>query len=59
VALATSIGTELARAMLGERIANLPMPFTPLDPFPAYAIARKFTSFPILLYRHRDAKEIA
>ncbi len=34
------------------------MPFTPLDPFPAHAIARKFTSLPIVLYRRRDAAEI-
>jgi len=59
VALATSIGAELAKAVLGARVADLPMPFTPLDPFPAHDIARKFTSFPILLYRRRDAKEIA
>ncbi len=58
VALATSIGTELAKAMLGAKVADLPMPFTPLDPFPAHAIARKFTSFPIVLYRRRDAAEI-
>lgn len=59
VALATSIGTQLARAVLGASLAELPMPFTPLEPFPAHGIARKFTSFPILLYRRRDAKEIA
>ena len=59
VALATSIGTQLARAMLGAKVSDLPMPFTPLDPFPAHGIARKFTSFPIILYRRRDAKEIA
>lgn len=59
VALATSIGTQLARAMLGAKVSDLPMPFTPLDPFPAHGIARKFTSFPILLYRRRDAREIA
>ncbi len=58
VALATSIGTELAKAILGARTSDLPMPFTPLDPFPAHGIARRFTSFPILLYRHRDAQEI-
>ena len=57
VALATSIGTQLAKAMLGAKVAELPMPFTPLAPFPAHAIARKFTSFPIILYRHRDAQE--
>ena len=59
VALATSIGAQLAKAILGAKVADLPMPFTPLDPFPAHGIARKFTSFPILLYRRRDAKEIA
>lgn len=58
VALATSIGTELAKAILGARTSDLPMPFTPLDPFPAHGIARRFTSFPIILYRHRDAREI-
>lgn len=58
VALATSIGTELAKAVLGAKVADLPMPFTPLAPFPAHGIARKFTSFPILLYRRRDAAEI-
>ena len=58
VALATSIGGELARAVLGASVADLPMPFTPLAPFPAHGIARKFTSFPILLYRRRDAAEI-
>ncbi|MEO8202542.1 MAG: FAD-binding oxidoreductase [Betaproteobacteria bacterium] len=58
VALATSIGAQLARATLGVRVADLPMPFTALDPFPAHGIARRFTSFPILLYRRRDAAEI-
>lgn len=58
VALATSIGTELAKAILGARTSDLPMPFTPLDPFPAHGVARRFTSFPIILYRHRDAQEI-
>jgi len=59
VALATSIGSELAKTILGAKVSDLPMPFTPLDPFPAHGIARKFTSFPIILYRRRDAKEIA
>ena len=59
VALATSIGSEFARTVLGARAADLPMPFTPLDPFPAHGIARRFTSFPILVYRRRDAKEVA
>ncbi len=59
VALATSIGAQLAKAILGARVADLPMPFTLLAPFPAHGIARKFTSFPILVYRRRDAKEIA
>lgn len=59
VALATAIGTEFAKAMLGASVSSLPMPFTPLTPFPAHGIARRFTSFPIIVYRRRDAKEIA
>ena len=58
VALATSVGSELGKAVLGTTVADLPMPFTPLAPFPAHGLARKFTSFPILLYRRRDAAEI-
>jgi glycine/D-amino acid oxidase-like deaminating enzyme len=59
LALATAIGRELARACLGTPLASLPLPLSEPHPFPGHGIAKKFSSFPLLLYRYRDRRELA
>ncbi|MDQ4061621.1 MAG: FAD-binding oxidoreductase [Pseudomonadota bacterium] len=59
VALAISLGRELARAVLGEDARNLALPFSPLKPQPFYEIARRVAPFMLGAYRWRDAREIA
>jgi glycine/D-amino acid oxidase-like deaminating enzyme len=58
LALATAIGRELARACLGAPLASLPLPLSKLRPVRGHAIARRLSSFPILLYRYRDRREL-
>jgi glycine/D-amino acid oxidase-like deaminating enzyme len=58
LALATAIGRELARACLGAPLASLPLPLSALRPVRGHAIAKRLGSFPILLYRYRDRREL-
>lgn len=59
IALATVLGAELARACRGTPLAELGLPFTPLAPVPGHGIARRFATLALLLYRRRDAREVA
>ena len=59
VALATALGPELARVCRGTPAAELGLPFTPLAPVPGHGIAKRFSTLALLLYRQRDAREVA
>ena len=59
VALATALGPELARACRGTPVAELGLPFTPLKPVPGHAVGRRIASLALLVYRRRDAAEVA
>ncbi len=59
LALATAIGQELARACLGTPLASLALPLSDLRPFPGHGIAKRLSSFAMLLYRYRDSRELA
>ena len=59
VALATALGPELARVCSGTPVAELGLPFTPLAPVPGHGIAKRFSTLALLLYRQRDASEVA
>jgi len=57
LALATAIGRELARACLGAPLASLPLPLTGMKPVWGHGVAKRFSSFALLLYRYRDSRE--
>ena len=59
VALAVSLGRELARAARGEDARDLALPFSPLRPQPFHAVARRVAPVMLGLYRWRDAREPA
>lgn len=59
VALATALGPELARVCEGTPVAELGLPFTRLAPVPGHGIAKRFSTLALLLYRQRDASEVA
>lgn len=59
VALGTAMGAELARWAVGESpIDELALPATTLEQLPAHPLAKLTSRFMILLYRHRDAREV-
>jgi len=58
LALATAIGRELAHACAGTPLAALPLPLSELRPVRGHAIAKRFSSLPLLLYRYRDRREL-
>jgi len=56
VALSLSIGRELARAVDGAEVA---LPFSEPRPLPAHGLLRRLAPLNLVLYRWRDAREIA
>ncbi len=56
VALSISIGRELARAVSGAEVA---LPFTEPRPLPLHGLLRRVAPLNLVLYRWRDAREIA
>lgn len=56
VALSLSIGRELARAVAGAEVA---LPFSEPRPLPAHRLLRRLAPLNLILYRWRDAREIA
>jgi glycine/D-amino acid oxidase-like deaminating enzyme len=59
VALSTALGREFARAVTGVPDDELGLPFTEPTPIPFHGIARRGAPLMLLLYRRRDAQEVA
>jgi glycine/D-amino acid oxidase-like deaminating enzyme len=59
VALTIPLGNELAKAVRGVPESELALPFTTPAPLPFHGILRKLAPLMLLVYRRRDAREIA
>jgi len=59
VALSIALGGELSKAVRGVGENELALPFTNPTPIPAHGLLRKLAPLMLLLYRRRDAREIA
>jgi len=59
VALSIALGGELSKAVRGIAENELALPFTTPVPIPAHGLLRKLAPLMLLLYRRRDAREIA
>ncbi len=59
VALSIALGNQLAKAVQGAPDGELALPFTEPTPIPANELLRPFAPLMMVLYRHRDSKEIA
>jgi glycine/D-amino acid oxidase-like deaminating enzyme len=59
VALTIGIGAELAKAVRGVPLSELALPFSEPQPIPAHGLLRKLAPLMLLVYRRRDAREIA
>ncbi|MBR0664595.1 FAD-binding oxidoreductase [Roseomonas hellenica] len=59
VALSVALGREFARAVQGVPEAELGLPFTEPRPVPLHGLARRAASLMLMLYRWRDAREVA
>jgi hypothetical protein len=59
VALTIPLGNELAKAVLGVPENELALPFTEPVPIVAHGILRKLAPLMLLVYRRRDAREMA
>jgi len=59
VALSIALGGELSKAVRGVDGNELALPFTNPTPIPAHGLLRKLAPLMLLLYRRRDAREIA
>jgi glycine/D-amino acid oxidase-like deaminating enzyme len=58
VALSIALGNELSKAVRGVPENELALPFTTPAPILAHGLLRKLAPLMLLLYRHRDAREI-
>jgi glycine/D-amino acid oxidase-like deaminating enzyme len=59
VGLSIALGRELARAVTGTPEDDLALAFTEPTPLPLHALARRLAPLMLLVYRHRDGREIA
>ena len=59
VALTIALGNELSKAVLGVPDSELALPFTEPVPIVAHGLLRKLAPLMLLVYRRRDAREIA
>jgi len=59
VALSIALGDQLAKIVRGVPEHDLALPFTTPVPIPAHGLLRKLAPLMLLLYRRRDAREIA
>jgi glycine/D-amino acid oxidase-like deaminating enzyme len=59
VALSIALGGELSKAVRGVPENELALPFTTPVPIPAHGLLRKLAPLMLLVYRRRDAREIA
>jgi glycine/D-amino acid oxidase-like deaminating enzyme len=59
VALTIPLGNELAKAVRGVPEKDLSLPFTEPVTIPAHGLLRKLAPLMLMVYRRRDAREIA
>jgi hypothetical protein len=59
VALTIPLGNELSKAVRGVPESELALPFTEPVPIVAHGILRKLAPLMLLVYRRRDAREMA
>jgi hypothetical protein len=59
VALTISLGNELSKAVRGVPDSELALPFTEPVPIVAHGLLRKLAPLMLLVYRRRDAREMA
>ncbi len=59
VALSVALGREFARAVAGAPDEELALPFTAPAPLPAHGLLKRLSPLMLVLYRRRDAREIA
>jgi glycine/D-amino acid oxidase-like deaminating enzyme len=59
VALSISIGSELSKAVQGIPESELALPFTAPAPIAGHGLLRRLAPLMLMLYRRRDAREIA
>jgi len=59
VALAIALGDELSKAVRGVAAKDLALPFSDPAPIPAHGLLRHIAPLMLLVYRRRDAREIA
>ncbi|WP_270937126.1 NAD(P)/FAD-dependent oxidoreductase [Falsiroseomonas oryzae] len=59
VALSVALGREFARAIQGVPETELGLPFTDPTPMPLHGVARRVAPLMLMLYRWRDAREVA
>jgi glycine/D-amino acid oxidase-like deaminating enzyme len=59
VALSIALGDELSKAVRGVPEADLALPFSEPTPIPAHGLLRRLAPWMLMLYRRRDAREIA
>ncbi len=59
VALSIALGDELSKAVRGVAEKDLALPFTEPVPILAHGLLRRFAPLMLMLYRRRDAREIA
>ena len=59
VALSIALGGELAKAVHGAAERDLALPFTEPMPIPARSLLRRLAPLMLLVYRRRDAREMA
>ena len=59
VALAITLGDQLSKAVRGVPEQDLALPFSEPVPIPAHGLLRRFAPLMLMVYRRRDAREIA
>jgi glycine/D-amino acid oxidase-like deaminating enzyme len=59
VALSIALGDELSKAVRGVPEKDLALPFTEPVPIVAHGLLRRLAPLMLMVYRRRDAKEIA
>jgi glycine/D-amino acid oxidase-like deaminating enzyme len=59
VALSIALGDEFSKAVLGHPESKLALPFTDPAPIAAHGLLRRLAPLMLMVYRRRDAKEIA
>jgi glycine/D-amino acid oxidase-like deaminating enzyme len=59
VALSIALGDELSKAVRGVAESDLALPFSDPAPIPAHSLLRRLAPLMLMVYRRRDAREIA